>query len=448
MARRIHLLVAFIAFMAALVLQAPGHVPYDGIVVWHEAETGKLYAQHPAALVLIWRLCEYLVKGPLLFTALQLATLFLAAALIVEKTAAPLSRAIILYGALVIFPPFLATSGVTVKDVFGAHLALFAFALALHAKTRTLWVAAFAAACLAFLMRYQLGLMLAVLGFFLWRQKVDRASHIVAAICGVALVFVGVRLGVMTLFVQSGPSDIEQSLRKVAVFDIAGISVRRPEADLSALAPKDAGLKAMIARDYSPVRVDTLWQGQKGGGTITAQSGVFGLLWQVPDHTIFATWKLLLLQYPGGFLAHRNQAFARVLGFGDLYQCRPITAGISWLPKVEAAAVGAKAFANPPVTAVLTSRIFPAGLFLRAFLYVMVLAGIALWRPSPEITALCLFALAYEASFYLLPQACEVRYSYPVMLSATAALWLTLARHVTREVEQGGRRKLRNPLYL
>lgn len=42
-------------FVAALVLRLPGHVPYDGIAVWHEAKTGKLYAQHPAALVLVLR---------------------------------------------------------------------------------------------------------------------------------------------------------------------------------------------------------------------------------------------------------------------------------------------------------------------------------------------------------------------------------------------------------
>jgi len=35
---------ALLFFVAALVLQLPEHVLYDGIAVWHKAKTGKLYA--------------------------------------------------------------------------------------------------------------------------------------------------------------------------------------------------------------------------------------------------------------------------------------------------------------------------------------------------------------------------------------------------------------------
>lgn len=422
-------------FIAALVLQLPGHVPYDGIVVWHEAETGKLYAQHPAALVLVWRLCESVIKGPALFTALQLFTLWLAAYLLAARTRPPFWLALLLYISLLLAPPFLANTGVTVKDVFGAHLALLGFALALSARGRTTWGAAFAAATLAMLFRYQLGLMLPLLALMLWRQRLDRAGKMIVAIVGVALTYGLVAVAVAMLFVKTGPGDIQLSLRKMAIFDIAGVVAHHPETPLPVIAQTGVNttqLKQAMRRDYSPMRVDTLWQGQNGGGTITAQSGVFGMLWAVPNREIFSQWKALALHEPQPLLAHRIAAFARVLGFGSLYDCRPITAGISWLPKPAAAAVSAKQYPAPLSTALLTSHIFPAGLFLRAFLYVVLLGLVLALRPPPSAVLLAGFGLAYEASFFFLPQACEVRYSYPTMLAAVIATWLFLAEFVGR----------------
>lgn len=410
----------------ALALQLPGNVPYDGIVVWYEAETHRLFAQHPAALVLIWRLCEAVVRGPALFTALQLATLWLAVGLLLQRFRPPAWAAIVFSVILLAWPPLLATAGVTVKDVFGAHLVLLAFALA-AGNNPARWLAAFAAGTLAFLLRYQFGLILPVLAIAWWPGRTVRTA--LAAAAGIVVVFVGVNAAVPMLFVKTGPGDVMLSLRKMAIFDIAGTVAHDPSAPLTVFANANLDtvrLKQEMRAQYSPVRVDTLWQ-SNDGGTITAASGVFGRLYAVPDRIVLQQWRATAADRPNAFLQHRFAAFARVIGLGDIWQCRPLTPGISWLPRPAAAAVDAHAFAAPLSAKIMTKPAFPVSLTFRAVLYLAVLVLVLVFGPY-EARLLAGFALAYEISFFLLPQACEVRYAYPVMLAAIVAGAMTLQR--------------------
>jgi hypothetical protein len=411
-------------WLLALALQLPGNVPYDGIVVWHEAETGRLYAQHPAALVLIWRLCGWVVRGPALFTALSLATLWTAAGLLLARNRPPLWAGMLFAALLLLWPPLLATAGVTVKDVIGAHLVLLAFALA-DGRHPARWFAAFAAGTLAFLLRYQLGLILPVLAI-LWWQARDRRTAI-AAVAGMIVPYAVVSAAVALLFVTSGPGDVLLSLRKMAIFDIAGIVAHDRSAPLADFAQHGVDvprLKQEIAAQYSPVRVDTLWQ-TKEEGSITPASGVFGRLYRVPDSVVLQQWRSAVATRPWPWLEHRGAAFGKVLGFGDIWQCRPLTAGISWLPREAAAAVGANTYAAPWSARMMT--VLPVSLTFRAVLYGLVLIAVAIVGPRPAVL-LAGFGLAYELSFLLLPQACEVRYSYPVMLVAVVAAAMTLRR--------------------
>ncbi len=418
--------VAAVFLVLALALQLPGNVPYDGIVVWYEAESHRLFAQHPAALVLIWRLCEAVVRGPALFTALQLTTLWLAVGLLLQRARPPAWAAIVFSVILLVWPPLLATAGVTVKDVFGAHLVLLAFALA-AGNNPARWFAAFAAGTLAFLFRYQFGLILPVLAIAWWPGRNVRTA--LAGVAGIVVVFVGVNAAIPMLFVKTGPGDVMQSLRKMAIFDIAGTVAHDPSAPLTVFANANLDtvrLKQEMRAQYSPVRVDTLWQ-TGDSGTITAASGVFGRLYAVPDRIVLQQWRATAADRPNAFLQHRFAAFARVIGLGDIWQCRPLTPGISWLPRPAAATVDAKAFAAPLSAKIMTRPAFPVSLTFRAVLYLAVLVLALVFGPY-EAKLLAGFALAYEVSFFLLPQACEVRYAYPVMLAAAVAGAMTLQR--------------------
>lgn len=423
--------VAGLFLVLAVVLQVPGNVPYDGIVVWYEAETGRLFAQHPAALVLIWRLCEKVVRGPALFTTLQLSVLWLAVGLLLARYRPPLWTAIVFAGVLLLWPPLLAQAGLTVKDVFGAHLALLAFALAEEKlPTPWRWFAAFVSGTLAFLLRYQFGLILPLLVLLLWRERDGRLLRLACAGLGV-IVTIGIIYGaVQAEFVRTGPGDVSMSLRKMAIFDIAGITARDPSVPL----PEFAGagvdvprLKREMAAEYSPVRVDTLWQVKGSGSTITPSSGVFGRLYEVPDATIFAQWRHAGAARPAALLHHRLAAFGRLLGFGDIWQCRPVMPGISWLPREGAAAVKAQTYPAPLSARVMKSAVFPVSLTFRAAPYVALLVLVVIFGGT-DAALLAGFALAYELSFLLLPQACEVRYSYPVVLAALVAGAMALQR--------------------
>jgi hypothetical protein len=417
---------AAVFFILALALQLPGNVPYDGIVVWYEAETHRLFAQHPAALVLIWRLCETIIRGPTLFTALQLASLWLAVGLLLARYRPAVWAAAVFGVMLLTWPPLLATAGVTVKDVFGAHLALLAFALA-AGNNPARWFAAFAAGTLAFLFRYQFGLILPVLAI-VWRRQADRRTALAGA-AGIVLVVAAVSAIMPMLFVKTGPGDIIMSLRKMAIFDIAGTVAHDPSVPLTVFAHArldTARLKREMGEQYSPVRVDTLWQTNEGG-TITATSGVFGRLYAVSDRIVLQQWGAAALARPSAFLQHRFAAFARVIGLGDIWQCRPLTAGISWLPRQAARAVDAKAFVAPLSATIMTNPLFPVSVTFRAVLYLAALMLVLIFG-SRDARLLAAFAFAYEISFFLLPQACEVRYAYPVMLVAMVAGAMTLHR--------------------
>jgi hypothetical protein len=426
-------------FAAALVLQLPGNVPYDGIVVWHEAETRHLYAQHPSVLVLVWWLAEQAVRGPALFTALQLAALWAAAAILLRRSAPPLWAAAAFLGVLLLWPPMLAMSGVTVKDVFGAHLCLLAFALALPREDRPhepiLWFSAFALGMLAALVRYQLGLILPVLAFQLWSQcrhcRGSMPGASLGAASGAFAITAVAAVAVSMLFVRSGGNDLEQSFRKILIFDVAGVVANDPAIRLPDFAAKrvDVGnLKTEIRHDYSPERVDTLWQDGTGRGSgLLDPRGVFRILAHIPDRVVIAQWKDAVLDAPRALLIHRSEAFARVLGFRDLYACRPIRAGISPLPPAQSAAVQATSYRVPYSAHIMESRWFPAGFTFRAWFYaligiVVLVAG--LFGAPREAVLLVSFGLLYESSFYFLPQACEVRYSYPLMLSVIVAVVL------------------------
>lgn len=422
----------------SLVLQLPGNVPYDGITVWYEAETGRLYAQHPAALVLVWHLADALVRGPALFTALQLGSLWTAAGVLVARTRPPLWLAGCFYFFLLAYPPLFAMSAVTVKDAFGGHLALLGFVLAMPSQGRPhalgTWLAAFACAMLATLFRYQLGLMLPVLAVLLWWEARRHPRFwwrsAAGAVAGSLATYGLATFAVMALFTQTGTGDVGLSVRKMMIFDIAGVVANNPAAKLPVIAhagvdvPK---LKAEIHRTYKPLRVDTLWQVDGTGDSVIAPHGVFLRMRSVSNDTVLKQWLSSSRTDPGPLLRHRVSAFARVLGFGPIYECRPVLAGISWLPKAPAAYVMSQRYRTPVSAMVMQSRIFPVGPLSRSWLYAVIclsLVGAALFGSGVPREAVLLsgFALLYEASYFFLPQACEVRYSYPEMLGAIFSL--------------------------
>jgi hypothetical protein len=456
------------AYALSLALQLPGNVPYDGITVWHEAQTARLYAQHPAALVLIWRLLQFLVPGPGLVTAAQLLPLWLAAKVLVDRLRLPVWLAAGFFSFLLLWPPILAFSGVTVKDVFGGHLALLAFVLALPGPEPTSrpidWAFAASAATLATLFRYQLGLILPVLAVLWWWQArdapalaKDTALAAGSAILGTIAVAM---LGIALLFTRTGADDVSLSLRKVMVYDIAGTIAADHAAPLPILASSGldvSAFRAQVLRSYSPLRVDTLWEVNGRAAPDAMHSGVFATLQNISNRELFRQWLFSARNDSGAFVRHHAITFAHVLGFGSIDACRPLRPGISSLPAPAAAAVHADRYHAAISAGLMRSRLFPVGSLFRSWLYVLAclaiaIAGLSRRQIPKEAALLGGFGLAYACSFFVLTQACEVRYSYPVMLAAVFAAAMLASRSrnapgpVSREFripEPGDRPRLR-----
>jgi hypothetical protein len=423
--------------IVSLALQLPGNVPYDGIMVWYQAETGRIFAQHPPTLVAVWHLTELLMRGPALFTLVQLLCLWTAGALLVSKLRPPIWLAVLFYLALLFYPPVFAYSALTVKDAFGAHLAVLAFVIAMPARGKPLGLAslfaAFACAVLATLVRYQLGLVEIALVVLLWWDAHDdlrtAMRKLSAGMAGAITTYGISALTVFVLFTHSGSGDVQLSFRKMMIFDIAGVVVNNPSAGLPVFARAGVDvreLKDMIRTEYSPVRVDTLWQENDVGDSLSAQLGAFGRLATVSNHEVLQQWLFSAHNDFGALMQHRANAFGRVLGFSAwLYECRPLRYGISPLPPKPAAFVHSKSYTEPISTTVLQSPFFPVGLFFRSWLYLVIsltIVAAGFFGAPREAVLLSGFALFYEASFFFLPQACEVRYSYPEMLATIFAL--------------------------
>lgn len=441
---RSNLAAAVFSLALALWAHFPGHVPYDGLTIWYEAREGVHFSQHPPTFALLWRGLEAFHAGPGGVLVLQLLCLYGAACLMLRWTRPPLLPALAFYAGLLLWPAFFAISPYLVKDVLGAHFAVAGWCLALLAppgKARPpalagLALAGLALACVAALLRYQFALPLVVLiAAVIWRNRAGAAKKFSAsaaaalATCGGVVAAITVaNLLVFAPQVRAMP-DPPSALRKIMMFDIAGVVAADPRSSLSVfggVGVSAAALRGRIETSYTPQRVDTLWSGRSA----------FALIEGVSNAVVFEQWRASVLQSPGAFLAHRANAYLMVLGMGELYGCTPVYAGISPAPRDLAEKVGAAGFAAPRSTPVILHRYFPSGSFIfRPWVYAVIalalvvggLAGRVAFAPA----ILAGGALLYELSFLPLPQACDVRYSYYLMLAAGFAVAAALFSHFT-----------------
>jgi hypothetical protein len=445
------------AAIAAVWLQFPGAVPYDGITVWYEARHAVHFSQHPPAMALVLHYFDRLLPGPGLYTAFQVILLWLAAAIVIAWQKPPMILAVP-FCALLFFHPFIfAMEGRLVKDILSSHLALLACLLVTKPgdeKTSTAtWMTAFALTAIATLIRYQFIAVAAVLGvWLLWRLRGESQRRIatLGALClagfaGTTLLFsvwIGAAITNQTspnLDRNIGANDFERSVRKIYIYDIAGVVANDPSAQLTKLTPLvDVDqIKKAVHEAYTPALVDPLW----------APGGLFEKLAGVPEDTIQAQWAVSMVSSPGAFLRHRFNAFARVLGFGSLYDCFPIVAGMWNAPQKLAAELDVRSYRPALATGILRSSRYPVWPLFYPFIYAalgILLIGLYLGGANVPAGAACvaLTGLVYEATFFVLPQACGLRYSYYMVVTSLFAVGMTIF-HRRRSATAGSAAKAR-----
>lgn len=442
---QVNIFLAALSLFVSVLFFYPGHVPFDGILVWYEARHAIHQSQDPPAMAFILHYLDILVPGPGLYTVLQLGLLDAAAFFVVRALTPPAAVAACFYVFIVLFPPLMAMEGLLIKDILSAHLCVLAFVV-LMAPPRdgdsilSRSLAAYVMIAVATMLRYQFIVLLLPLSFLLLvrSRSIDRKRFvrvILISVCGFLMTVAAINFEISRTFKMMstpaldrniGANDFERSVRKILIYDIAGVVVYHPSSDLKVLA--DAGvdtsdLRSRIGHLYSAYHVDTMW----------VPGGVFSQLRSMPMKTLERQWLLSLRTSPVAFAKHHVMTFARVLGIGNIYECFPVVSGIYQIPRDKALDLHAESFKAPLSTQVLRSRYlpvvptFPPTLYLGLGIGLIGFFGIGRAVPL-DAAVLCSAGILYELTFFALPQSCDVRYSYFMILSAIFGAAMTIFR--------------------
>ena len=433
----IGLILCGIGFLCSAFLQWPGHVSYDGITVWYEARHAVHFSQHPPGMAFILHWLDMLVPGPGLYTVLQLAVLWSAAAVLIASIKPPVAISAALGAVLLLYPPVLALDGLVEKDILATHLAVLAILVASLPPANRLWIwlAAFALMAIATVIRYQFAVTTLVLIVMIWRDRAPRKAQrfFVGAVAFLVVFFVYRGAIAMTITEQAmpsanganvGASSFARGIRKVLIYDIAGtVSVDQAvRLDVLNDAHVDIHrLSATMRSLYTPDHVDKLWRPR----------GAFEQLESIPTSIVFRQWLALAWDAPHAFVAHHLLTFGRLLGLHGVYDCFPIVTGIHQTPTDLARDLDAASYSPALSTGLLRSPAIPVSILFPPFLYAVICIALILLNVRGYVPAAAAWlsgaALLYELTFFALPQSCDTRYSYFVLLAAIFGTALSTA---------------------
>lgn len=442
------------AFFVAL--NQPGLLNADGLAQWYQGRFKSALTDprlvHPPFMSLIWSAIDAVDPDPLSMLLLQ--TLLLALVLFfLLRWLGPSPLAATAAAVVLLCNPFVfANGGKLVKDVFGAHCLLLAFVLQpngrLDRPDPPFWPALVggAMAAVAVLSRYQF---VVAVPFLIvaasWEAGYPRMAWRQGARVIVGFIAAAAVLSITTHTVLDLKStDVAGSFRKIALFDIGGVLSRVPDADIAPLA--NAGIdssafRRLAIRDYSPIAVDMLWA--------NAGDNAFDLLEPVATRDVLAQWFHFVLHEPAALMIHHLNTYSHVLGLQDLYPCDVLWKNQFWIPPevrpimtpLPDGSVDPAVLLPPAVARLFDWRHYPVNFIgHRAVAYIvvgLVLIGL-LWKPPPLVPSvrqratlmpLVAAGIVYHLTFLIMPQHCQVRYSYftaTAVVVAWVALGLTL----------------------
>jgi hypothetical protein len=212
----------------------------------------------------------------------------------------------------------------------------------------------------------------------------------------------------------------------VAIFDVAGVLQREPEAQLTLLRSQGfetTAWETAARQTFSAERIDTL--------VLPPITGPKAMSPQL----MVQQWVQLVGQYPGSYVAHRWQAFTWFGGLREQARCVPIHVGIDPPERAQQANIRSvpsrwsaplyswsRSFLQTPYFAPLAWNLVS----------LLVLLAYVLRRQWQEPVAwMQVAALAYSGSFLMAGLSCDFRYSYFSVLSASIGLMRVLADGVS-----------------
>ncbi|HEU0036473.1 MAG TPA: hypothetical protein VFQ53_37935 [Kofleriaceae bacterium] len=410
------------AWLVFLLYAYPGYLPTSGVDQLASAYRDAFQDPQAAIMIELWRTVCLAMSGPAGMLLLQ-SGLLVAGSFVVFARAWPARTAAYATAGMLLAPPVLATTAViaTESQMVGFLAAAIACLTSPRRAVRLLGLAACVIAC-----GIQTGgpvatLPIVVLGFA-WRIDRGWRRYAIAGATwlGVALL----AAGLAHLLVDEDWRTTE--LTRAAV-DVVGTLAHAPALDDAHARDALAGVPVRGADLQARAR-------QQHGDPVRFAEGSDALLvWPTERSAIDATIDArarLARAYPGAYLAHRADVFARVLGLRDTEGWEPVyTDFLDARGNREIVAHDAR---HSPVQKLLTAPVRALGgtpVFwpvIYAALAVVLLALAFRWRER-WIAIVLASGLAFEASLFATVAIPQFRQSHWLIASVVmSAIWLGL----------------------
>lgn len=432
-------LLLWVWFGTVLALNIPGHLTTDSLIQIAEGRTGYVDSWNPIFSSWVFGTLAELTGGTEVIVLVS--TLMVAAAMGMLVGAARRGGWWVLLPccALLFTPILLVHPGIVWKDVWFAHSAALAFGLIMWRVQGHAWwweLPALLLVAVALLSR-QTGIIVcvaAVVGLSVavplrrptlrpWLAcalgSAIRMAVVVAMAAGLSAWAKGSMKAIRADAVGTG-------FQLVAIFDVAGVLQREPEAKLELLRSQGfetTAWEAAARQTFSAERIDTLVL-----PPITGPKAISPML-------MIQQWAHLVGQHPGSYIAHRWEAFAWFGGLRDQARCVPIHVGIDPPERAQQANIrGVASRWSGPLYS--WSRSFLQTPYFAPLAWnlvsLLVLLAYGLRRQWHEPVAwMQVAALAYSGSYLMAGLSCDFRYSYFSVLAASIGLMRVLADGVS-----------------
>jgi hypothetical protein len=418
---------------AVLVLNLPGHLTHDSLTQLAEGSSGMVQSWNPVFSSWIFGTLFNWTGGTEVIVALS-ATLMAAAVLL--TVAGPEASRLWALGPIVLLlfgPILLIHPGVVWKDVWFAHLALLGFGLvALRAQGGKWWIEPLALAFFATaLLSRQTGVLVALIGALsltALQARADMGMQLQARVLRFGLGLSGRVALVLMLAVafsslaksqmkQIQIGEVGTGVRLVALFDMAGMLKRVPNAQLDRLRAAGFGTDAWeqgARATFSPERIDRLEQRPITGSR------------ELTTSMILAQWFDLVAAHPMSYASHRLEVFAWFSGLRDQARCIPIHVGIDIGPHTPNPGVQTQPARWSPTLYHWTRSYLDTPYFapLAWNLVSIAVAGMIAWRRAwaHPVLWLQVGGLVYSLSYLAAGFSCDFRYSYFSVAAASIGL--------------------------
>jgi len=407
---------------ATVCIDYPGHWSKDSVTQLSEGVSGVYSSFNPPFMGFLLGLFNGLSPGVPLFFLADIAIFYAACFLLLAGTGRHWCWSLVFIIPVCLGPVILIYNGVIWKDVFLANVALLAFAtMANDAPLSRGRIAVVILAVSAAVLIRQQGLLIALVAAWCLGYSAGMSTFTKRLWKTLEYFLMILIVSQLTLLiVQLSSSSIHgesygTGLNILYSYDIAGITYRGGPSLLTVFSDFGIDVEEFteeVRQHYSASRVDSLNLNIPFGGSL-----------------LLKQWVAAISAAPGAYLAHRSEVFLWLLGWYGTTQCAPVYVGVEGSPE-QLSQLGI-AQIDPYKLDFLWAyggAVSQSLLFQPIAYFAVAIALLPwLWRRRAygldrALAMLLITAILYECSYFVIAIACDFRYSYFLVVSATATL--------------------------